>query len=218
MINRKKESKKLPSDFIVNNRNISNPVEIADRFCEYFTNIGPNLFNSIDISSRCFNSYLTGNMVDSLYFNLVTDIEIKEIINNLRSGISPGYDKIPMWLVKDSNEFIIRPLVHIMNLSISSGIVPDQLKVARVLPLFKPGKRVRFPTIDPSQCYQFFLKYLKRSYTNDYLTTSTNLIFYFKISMASGKGIPPPWLSIIYMIKSQLQLTTKNSPLVFFWI
>ena len=30
-----------------------------------------------------------------------------------------------------------------------------------------------FPTIDPSQCYQFFLKYLKRSYTSDYLTTST---------------------------------------------
>ena len=75
------------------------PMEIADRFCEYFTNIGPNSSSSIDISSRCFNSYLTGNMVNSLYFNLVTDIQIKEIINNLLSVISPGYDKIPMWLV-----------------------------------------------------------------------------------------------------------------------
>ena len=28
--------------------------------------------------------------------------------------------------------------------------------------------------------------------------------------MASGKDIPPPWLSIIYMIKSQQQLTTKK--------
>ena len=35
--------KKEPSDFFVNNRNISNPREIANHFCEYFTNIGPNL-------------------------------------------------------------------------------------------------------------------------------------------------------------------------------
>ena len=193
-------------------------MEIADHFCQYFTNIGPDLSNSIDIPASCFSSYLTGNMVNSLYFNLVTDIEIKEIINNLCSGISPGHDKIPTWLVKNSNEFITRPRVHIMNLSISSGIVPDQLKIARVLPIFKSGERVCFPTIDPSQCYQFFLKYLKRSYTSDYSTTSTNLIFYFKTSMASGKDFPPPWLSIIYMIKGQQQLTTKNSPLVFFLI
>ena len=167
VIKRKKESKKLPSDFIVNNRNISNPMEIADRFCEYFTNIGPNLSHSIDISSRCSNWYLTGNMVNSLYFNLVTDIEIKEIINNLRSGISPGYDKIPMWLVKDSNEFITRPLVHIMNLSIRSGIVPDQLKIARILPIFKSGETHVFSNYRPISVLPIFSKVFESSYAND---------------------------------------------------
>ena len=137
-------------------------MEIADRFCEYFTNIVPNLSNSIDISSRCFNSYLTGNMVNSLYFNLVTDIAIKEIINNLRSGISPGYHMTPMWLVKDSNEFIIRPLVHIMNLSISSGIVPDQLKIARVLPLFKSGEARVFFNCRPISVLPIFSKVFEK--------------------------------------------------------
>ena len=137
-------------------------MEIADHFCEYFTNIGPNLSNSIDIPSRCFNLYLTGNMVNSLYFNLVTDIEIKEIINNLRSGISPGYDKIPMWLVKDSNEFITRPLVHIVNLSISSGIVPDQLKIARVLPIFKSGETRVFSNYRPISVLPIFSKVFEK--------------------------------------------------------
>jgi hypothetical protein len=54
VINRKKAIKRSPTDFIVNNRNISNPVEIADHFCEYFTNIGPNLTNNIDNSSCCY--------------------------------------------------------------------------------------------------------------------------------------------------------------------
>ena len=96
VINRKKESNKLPSDFFVNNRNVSNPREIANHFCEYFTNIGPNLSNSVDCSSRRFSSYLTGNMINSMHLKLVTDIEVKEIINNLCCGTSSGYDQIPM--------------------------------------------------------------------------------------------------------------------------
>ena len=101
-------------------------------------------------------------MVNSLYFNLVTDIAIKEIINNLRSGISPGYHMTPMWLVKDSNEFIIRPLVHIMNLSISSGIVPDQLKIARVLPLFKSGEARVFFNCRPISVLPIFSKVFEK--------------------------------------------------------
>ena len=108
VINPKKESNKLPSDF---------------------TNIGPNLSNSIDSSSRCYSSYLTGNMINSMHLKLVTDIEVKEIINNLRCGTSSGYYQIPMWLVKDSAEVISSPLMNTINLSINSGIVPDELKI-----------------------------------------------------------------------------------------
>ena len=101
-------------------------------------------------------------MVNSLYSNLVTDIETKDIINNLRSGISPGYDKISMWLVKDSNEFITRPLVHIMNLSISSGIVPDQLKIVRVLPIFKSGEMRVFSNYRPISVLPIFSKVFEK--------------------------------------------------------
>ena len=98
---------------------------------------------------------------------IYTDIEIKEIINNLRSGISPGYDKIPMWFVKDSNEFITRPLVHIMNLSIRSGIMPDQLKIARVLPIFKSGETHVFSNYRPISVLPIFSKVFESSYAND---------------------------------------------------
>jgi hypothetical protein len=36
-------------------------------------------------------------------------------------------------------DIIASPLTHIINLSISSGIVPDLIKIARVVPLFKSG-------------------------------------------------------------------------------
>ena len=34
---------------------------------------------------------------------------------------------------------ILEPLVHIHNLSFSSGVVPDKLKVAKIVPVFKKG-------------------------------------------------------------------------------
>jgi hypothetical protein len=50
-----------------------------------------------------------------------------------------GYDEIPMWLVKGSSKLISSPLKHVINISINSGIVPDQTKIARILLLFKSG-------------------------------------------------------------------------------
>jgi hypothetical protein len=38
--------------------------------------------------------------VNSVFFDLVTDTEVKEIIDGLRCGIASGYDEIPMWLRK----------------------------------------------------------------------------------------------------------------------
>ena len=43
IMNRKTQKNRLPSTFKIDNREISNPKEIANRFCEYFTNIGFNL-------------------------------------------------------------------------------------------------------------------------------------------------------------------------------
>ena len=46
-----------------------------------------------------------------------------------------------MKLIKESIDIIISPLTCIINLSINSGIVPKQLKIARVIPLFKSGEQ-----------------------------------------------------------------------------
>ena len=57
-----------------------------------------------------------------------------------QSGKSAGLDRIAISIIKQSIQ-IAEPLAHIINLSITSGIVPDQMKIARVVPLFKGGDR-----------------------------------------------------------------------------
>jgi hypothetical protein len=44
-----------------------------------------------------------------------------------------------MSIIKRSINIIAELLAHIINLSITSGIVPDKMKIACVIPLFKAG-------------------------------------------------------------------------------
>ncbi len=84
VINKKKTTRKLPHELKVNNQMIFNPKLIANRFCDYFTNVGPNLAKTIPKASSTFQSYLDGNFINSLFFEPITEQEIGEIINSLR--------------------------------------------------------------------------------------------------------------------------------------
>ena len=44
-----------------------------------------------------------------------------------------------MNVIKEIIDLIVQPLTYITNLSLSSGTVPDQMKIARFVPLFKTG-------------------------------------------------------------------------------
>ena len=93
---------------------------------------------------------------------LTTEEEIVEIINSLRSGTAAGYDNIPISALKNSVSLISEPIAHIINLSISSGIVPDLMKIARVIPLFKSGDHRYFQNYRPVSVLPIFSKLLER--------------------------------------------------------
>ena len=78
-----------------------------------------------------------------------------------------------MSLIKESIQLISEPLAHIINLSIAHGIVPDQMKIARVIPLFKADDRSLFINYRPVSVLPSFSKFLERiiyNRLNDYLT------------------------------------------------
>ena len=72
--------------------------------------------------------------------------------------------------IKESIDIIISPLTCIINLSITSGIVPKQLKLARVIPLFKSGEQDIFTNYRPVSVVPAFSKILERVMYNRLLT------------------------------------------------
>ena len=72
-----------------------------------------------------------------------------DIACNFSAGKSAGYGNIPMSIIKRSIGSISSPLTHIINLSIIHGIVPDELKIARVVPVFKSADKALFSNYRP---------------------------------------------------------------------
>ena len=162
VLNNKKSKSYLQTTFNNDNREISDPIEIADHFCEYFTNIGPNLESSIPPSSRSCRSFLSGTYMNSIFLRPTTEQEILEICSSFRSGAASGYDQITMNVVKETVDVEIQPLTYIIDLSLSSGVVPDQMKIARVIPLFKSGDLSLFTNYRPVSFLPAFSEILER--------------------------------------------------------
>ena len=62
--------------------------------------------------------------------------------------------------------YLTLPLSHIINLSLISGIVPDQLKISRVIPLFKSGNKSSFSNYRPVSVLPAFSKIFEKVFYN----------------------------------------------------
>ena len=142
---------KFHTEFIINNKSITDHQEIANQFNIFFSNIGSNLSASIELDDNtlAFTDYLDDPTEHRFNFSKVTENEIVVIINNLKSKNSSGKDGIFNKLLKSIKEEISKPLTIIINQCLETGIFPDALKVAKVKPLYKKGDSCCFNTYRP---------------------------------------------------------------------
>ena len=98
VLNCKKLRPKPNSVFKVGDQEMSEPMEIANRFCHYFSNIGPNLAKRFQSATLDMN-FLSGDFSQSMFLNLATQEEIVDITCGFPAGKSAGYDTIPMSII-----------------------------------------------------------------------------------------------------------------------
>ena len=112
--------------------------KISDAFNSFFINIGPSLADKIDQMNTTPSHFLKTKNPDCMNLQPVILEEVKLIISNLKDG-SCGWDDISSSIVKSTYENFISPLTHIMNISILQGVFPNEMKIAKVVPIFKAG-------------------------------------------------------------------------------
>ena len=64
---------------------ITNPHEIADKFNEYFINVGPGIAKKLPNSDRTFNEFLFNKCKNTFFIEPVTKFDVEAEIKNLNA-------------------------------------------------------------------------------------------------------------------------------------
>ena len=91
----------------------------------------------------------------------ISEQEVLDIINGFQNKGS-GPASIPLDMLKLVADIIVVPLCYIINLSFSTGIFPDALKIAKVIPLHKGGSTQEVNNFRPISLLSIFDKILEK--------------------------------------------------------
>ena len=131
----------FPQSILKGDIHIYDKENIANEFNSFFVNVGPRLASDIAQPINTDEvSNLTEINVNSMFLTATYETEVIEIVRAIkrkRSTDNNGFDIIA--LIKDTIEGVVKPLTYIFNLSLRTGIFPNEMKTARGIPLYKSG-------------------------------------------------------------------------------
>ena len=164
-----KKARKMPSvsEFLRDGQIIKSNRDIANGFNNFFVQVGPQLADKIVCDNNVqYTKYLELNLRNSIFLEPVTESEVFSIVNSFKGKQSCDTNNISMFLVKNVIDNIVKPLNIICNLSLKSGIFPDSMKVAKVLPIFKNDDPKCFSNYRPVSLLPQFSKILEKIFNN----------------------------------------------------
>ena len=69
---------------------------------------------------------------------------------------NPGCDNLHVNVIRSMYHELKIPLMNIFSQSLSTGIIPDKMKIANVSPIFKIGKKLLHPITDQFLYFHVF--------------------------------------------------------------
>ena len=135
----KRRTSCFPNYIEINQQCITDRRIVLTKFNKYFTNIARNLNESKSPDEfKDYKKFMKNRIESTIFFDAIESNEIDKIIKELNpnksSDISPRILKLYRGIISPN-------LAILLNNCVNSGIFPDKLKIARVIPLFKSGDK-----------------------------------------------------------------------------
>ena len=103
--------------------------------------------------------YLREGCNGSMFLSLVDVQEIIRTVQQFKNSELTDFTDITMSMVKTIITDIVKPLNHTCNVSFQTGVFPIQMKIAKVIPVFKAGDKCVFTNYRPISLLPQFLKF-----------------------------------------------------------
>ena len=161
---------------------ITNHKTIANKFNKFYTNVAKNLLKDLGKTPTKYQDYLRNPNEHSMYFNETDPGEVTKIITNLDITKAGDLHGITPKLIKCAPS-IASNLSIIFNLCIEQGIFPHQLKLAKVIPVYKADSKMLASNYRPISLLPIIGKIFEKIIFNRLSDFIKFIKFYIKSNM-----------------------------------
>ena len=159
-------SKNSISEIKLNGQTFTGKNEISECLNQYFSNVAVRLDEEIPTTGIPTHMQSMGEpRTNSMRFFPVTPEEVQSLINGLKI-VKSNVDSMPVTIFKKVSHLLIIPLSKLINLCFMNGIFPDELKIARITPVFKKGDKSDPTNYRPISSLPYLSKLFERAIYN----------------------------------------------------
>lgn len=122
---------------------ISDKTKICNAFNKYFIDIPVQLHSILksQFNNRQQVCTLNTSITNSMVMLPASINEVGNYVREMKSSCSAGIDLIPAKFLKLNPDVILPTLTNFLNRSMLEGEFPETLKIARVAPIYKSGRK-----------------------------------------------------------------------------
>lgn len=180
-------------------RTVSTPAAIADLFNNYFTSVF-SCDNLKETSSPPLSPSSDSCQSD---FELTTE-EVLGTLLKLDTSKATGPDGIPSRILKETAREIAPSLTQLFNRSLSCGEIPDEWKLANIVPVHKKGDKSHVENYRPISLLSIISKVLERCVLRNMRFNLLQLINSSQHGFIPGKSCTTQLLEVFDYIGSLL--------------
>ena len=136
------------------------------------------------------------------------------MINSLNNS-SSGHDVLPPFVAKTCINEFIEPITYMINESLKSGVFPSELKIARIVPIFKSGDPSLLNSYRPISVLSFFSKFFEKMVYNIVfdILYENKVLYDYKFEFRSKHSIQHALITLVKRITSSLDVGNIVIPL-----
>lgn len=199
----------LPDEITINETKFNDRQTILNHLNFCFTSI----CDRVD-QSRTADEYFYQNLFE---FHTVTCTEVQDMLTSIKNGISPGYDGLNSHLLKTVSSILVqpltRPLTTIINKGIDESEFPNEMKIAKVRPIFKNGNKNSPTNYRPISVLPILSKPFEKILKNqmDEFLSQHNFINIAQYGFMANSNTTAACADFVGQIQTSLDLGKKTS-------
>ena len=147
--------KLIENDIAVEGQNVPNS------FINYFTGIASKLTSQLPSPTKNATSYLKNRINKTFFMNPIKRDETSKAVTKLKYN-GKGSKTISTLVLKDNKNRISEILTHILNICVTAGYFPNELKTGCITPIYKNGSKSDIKNYRPVCSLSPFSKIFER--------------------------------------------------------